>query len=137
MVSPVVEVLQELQVALGLEDHPTPGRALETTLVWYDDFTAAGTALMYTPPPGQHTWRGYTRSLAIDCAPPSGANLGLEVLPLRVEGEARRRLARSWALLRLTTTHGLEQMVRLKAEHAFRFADGWTIGIDIDGRGRS
>ncbi len=121
------DVLQELQVVLGVEDHHTEGLALEAALVWYDDTIKAGDALRFVPPPTQPNWLAYIKSLGIDPefddgeTPASGA--------IRVDGRARRRLAESEELLTLATRQGLAQIVRLKAEHAFRLADGWTVEV--------
>lgn len=128
--TPAVPVLQELQIILGVEDHFTEARALEAALVWYDNTTAAGHALRFSPPPGQRTWHGYTRLLEIDpllLVPEAG-----EVTELMVGGDAQRRLARSEGLKRLATPLGLERIVRLKAEYQLRLKDDWTIEVETE-----
>lgn len=121
------DVLQELQVILGVEDHGMPARALEATLIWYDDMTNAGDTLRFEPPPGRPGWTGYIRPLVIDSF--SSGMVGWTE-KLMVEGPALKRLESSDDLLRLASVRGLERMVQLRAEEAFRKADNWTIEID-------
>jgi hypothetical protein len=122
---PTVEVLQDLQVILGVADHPTPGSVLEATLLWYDDATSTGSVLHFRPPENQHGWLAYSRSLGVEASPPNES----EAIVLRIEGEALRRLAGSEFLLGVATSGGIDQIVRLRAEHAFRSADDWRIDV--------
>ena len=125
-----LETLQELQVILGLDQHETPGQALETSLVWYDDAGAQGNALRFEPPPTQATWRAYTRRLEVDPALPPV----VEVHPdrVRVQAEGRERLIASDSLFQLATPQGFEQIVRLRIEAAVRRADDWKIEVETD-----
>jgi hypothetical protein len=130
-----LEVLQELQVALGVTEYPTAGRILEATLVWYDETASRGGQLCFLPPAGQQAWQPYARPLAIelDKLPPSNG----PTTNLLVDGiEVQRHLAASEKLVRLAIErNALEQMVRLKAEEAFRRRDGWTIEVDDTNEG--
>jgi hypothetical protein len=122
---PAVEILQEMQVILGVAEYFTDGRVLEAALVWYDEMSKAGDALRFSPPSEQRHWRSYSRSLLVDPGdPPAGPPKTTELM---VGGEALRRLATSEKLLGLATPVGLEKIIRLKAEYVFRLADDWSV----------
>jgi hypothetical protein len=125
--STTTDVLQELQIALGVDEHYTEGLALEAAILWYEETVRTGKVLRFLPPADQANWQPYVQSLEIDPGPKDTGAAALGAI--RVDGRARRRLVESRELLALATRSGVAQMVRLRAEEAFRRADGWTVEI--------